>query len=98
MPRRPHDAAAVTLWRLLGIEPYNVAMTTTVGIRELRDHLSKYLDLVDAGDEVIVTDHGRIRARILAAGQETAMERLIREGKVTPPSRPKGPLRPGVKA
>jgi prevent-host-death family protein len=73
-------------------------MTTTVGVRELRDHLSKYLALVDAGGEVIVTDHGRVRARILAAGEETVMERLIREGKVTPPSRPKGKLRPGVKA
>jgi prevent-host-death family protein len=73
-------------------------MTTTVGIRELRDHLSKYLDLVDAGHEVFVTDHGRIRARILAAGQETEMERLIREGKVTPPSTPKGPLPAGVRA
>lgn len=73
-------------------------MSTSVGIRELRDHLSRYLDLVDAGEEVIVTDHGKVRARISPAGGETVMDRLIREGKVTPPSMPKSPSKPPIKA
>jgi prevent-host-death family protein len=29
-----------------------------VGVRELRDHLSQYLDRVKAGTEVVVTEHG----------------------------------------
>jgi prevent-host-death family protein len=73
-------------------------MSMTVGIRELRDHLSKYLDLVDAGEDVIVTDHGKVRARITMAGKETLLERLIREGKVTPPTNPRTELLPPAQA
>lgn len=73
-------------------------MSMTVGIRELRDHLSRYLDLVNTGEEVIVTDHGKVRARISAAGKETLLERLIREGKVTPHREPKQPSSPPIEA
>jgi prevent-host-death family protein len=55
-----------------------------VGIRELRDHLSKYLDEVQQGHDVVVTDRGRAIARILPMSGETTLDRLIREGKVTP--------------
>lgn len=55
-----------------------------VGIRELRDHLSKYLEQVQGGDELVVTDRGRAIARVLPMSGERAIERLIREGKVTP--------------
>ncbi len=55
-----------------------------VGIRELRDHLSKYLDEVQRGHDVVVTDRGRAIARILPMSGETTLDRLIREGKVTP--------------
>ena len=58
-----------------------------VGIRELRDHLSKYLEQVQAGDEVVVTDRGRAVARILPIHGERTIDRLIREGKVTPAKR-----------
>lgn len=55
-----------------------------VGIRELRDHLSKYLDEVQDGKDVVVTDRGRAIARILPMSGETTLDRLIREGRVTP--------------
>lgn len=55
-----------------------------VGIRELRDHLSKYLDEVRQGNDVVVTDRGRAIARILPMSGETTLDRLIREGRVTP--------------
>jgi prevent-host-death family protein len=32
-----------------------------VGIRDLRNHLSTYLAGVARGDELVVTDHGRVR-------------------------------------
>ena len=54
-----------------------------VGIRELRDHLSRYLDEVQQGNDVIVTDRGRAIARILPMSGETTLDRLIREGRVT---------------
>ncbi|MBW3575967.1 MAG: type II toxin-antitoxin system prevent-host-death family antitoxin [Actinobacteria bacterium] len=55
-----------------------------VGIRELRDHLSKYLERVQGGDELVVTDRGRAIARVLPMSGERTIDRLVREGKVTP--------------
>lgn len=53
-------------------------------MRELRDHLSRYLEQVQAGAEVVVTDRGRAIARMLPIGEERAIDRLVREGLVTP--------------
>lgn len=55
-----------------------------VGIRELRNHLSEYLNRVRAGEEIVVTDHGRAVARVLPVGTERVLDRLIAEGRVTP--------------
>ena len=55
-----------------------------VGIRELRDHLSAFLDRVQAGEEVVVTDRGRAVARVVPVTGERTIDRLVREGKVTP--------------
>jgi prevent-host-death family protein len=43
-------------------------MTDRVGVRELRQNLSKYLDRVKGGEALIVTEHGRPVARLVAAG------------------------------
>jgi prevent-host-death family protein len=55
-----------------------------VGIRELRNHLSLYLDRVRDGDEIVVTDRGRAIARVVPLGGERVLDRLIAEGIVTP--------------
>jgi prevent-host-death family protein len=55
-----------------------------VGVRELRDHLSRYLDRVRDGDELVVTDRGRAIARVVPIGAERVLDRLIAEGVVTP--------------
>ena len=57
-----------------------------VGVRDLRDNLSRYLERARAGEEVVVTDHGRAVARIVAFDVERPIDRLVREGKVTPAS------------
>lgn len=62
-----------------------------VGIRALRDGLSRYLAEVRGGHVVTVTDHGKVIARILPAGEPTALERLIAEGRVSPAERRKRP-------
>jgi antitoxin (DNA-binding transcriptional repressor) of toxin-antitoxin stability system len=36
----------------------------SVGVRELKSHLSKYLSLVKNGEVVVVTDHNKIVAEI----------------------------------
>jgi prevent-host-death family protein len=61
-----------------------------VGVRALRDGLSKHLAEVKRGRTVTVTEHGRAIARIVPAG-ETVMDRLIAEGRVRPAQRRKGP-------
>ena len=55
-----------------------------VGVRELRNNLSRYLDRVRKGEEVVVTDRGRAVARVLPIGAERVLDRLIAEGVVTP--------------
>jgi prevent-host-death family protein len=60
-----------------------------VGVRELRNHLSRYLNRVRDGDEVVVTDRGRAIARVVPVDGERALDRLIAEGVVTPARQPK---------
>ena len=55
-----------------------------VGIRELRDHLSRYISQVREGSEVTVTDHGRAVARIVPLDRPRLLDQLIEEGRVTP--------------
>jgi prevent-host-death family protein len=60
---------------------------TEVGIRELRDRLSQYLDRVQEGEEVVITNRGRAVARMLPMSGERTIDRLVREGKVTAATR-----------
>ena len=55
-----------------------------VGIRELRAHLSRYVEQVKGGEEIVVTEHGRPVARLVPMNGERKIDRLIREGVVTP--------------
>ena len=56
-----------------------------VGVRELRDHLSRWLDEVAAGRELIVTERGRPVARIVRASGDSRLEELVAAGVITPP-------------
>lgn len=64
-----------------------------VGVRELRDHLSRYLERVQEGKEVIVTDRGRAIAR-LGPTARTRMDELIDAGVVIPSRQPKSDVLP----
>lgn len=63
-------------------------MSVRVGIRQLRDQLSRYLERVEQGGEVVVTDRGRTIARIVPA-TDTPLDRLAAAGLVRAPQRPK---------
>lgn len=65
---------------------------TQVGVRELRDGLSRHLAAVREGRTITVTDHGRPVARLVPVGVPTNLERLVAEGKVTPARRKRRPL------
>jgi prevent-host-death family protein len=43
-------------------------METTVGIRDLKAHLSEYIQRVKSGQSIVVTDHGKPVGRILPVG------------------------------
>ncbi|WP_419946066.1 type II toxin-antitoxin system Phd/YefM family antitoxin [Candidatus Poriferisodalis sp.] len=47
------------------------------GIRELRNHLSKYLVAARAGQEIVVTDHGKV------SGDRQLTDAAAREGLMT---------------
>jgi prevent-host-death family protein len=62
-----------------------------VGIKQLRDGLSRHLSDVRAGGTVTITDHGRPIARIVPVDRPNRLEQLIAEGRVTKAPRRKGP-------
>jgi len=62
-----------------------------VGVRELRDRLSTWLEAVASGREITVTDRGKPVARIVPVTGRSKLDRLIAEGLVDPASRPPEP-------
>ncbi|MDO5699343.1 MAG: type II toxin-antitoxin system prevent-host-death family antitoxin [Dermatophilus congolensis] len=71
---------------------------TDVGVRELRDSLSRHLARVREGHTITVTDHGRPVARIVPVGVPTKFEQLVASGRVTAASRGKGGRPAPIKA
>ena len=66
-----------------------------VGVRELRQNLSVYLDKVKQGTSLTVTEHGRVVALLSPLTQVLSpVERLIAEGRATPATRSLRDLRP----
>lgn len=63
----------------------------SIGVRELRDGLSRHLAYVRAGHTVTVTDHGVPVARIVPIGVPSALERLVADGRVKAAKQPKRP-------
>jgi prevent-host-death family protein len=62
-----------------------------IGVRELRQHASRYLDRVKSGETVEVTERGRLIALLVPPEPpRDARERLIAEGRLIAAS---GPLR-----
>jgi prevent-host-death family protein len=58
-----------------------------IGVRELRQHASRYLDLVKSGQTVEVTERGRLVALLVPPSPaRDARERLIAAGRLIPAS------------
>jgi prevent-host-death family protein len=78
-------------------------MTDRVGVRDLKASLSAHLRRVSAGESILVTDHGRVVARLVPPDVPEGLSGLIRSGRLNwaarrltvPPKRPalrgKGP-------
>ena len=62
---------------------------TGVGIRDAKIHLSRYLKLVQKGEEVIITDHGRPVGKIVPMASRDLdlrerIDRLVEQGIIEP--------------
>ena len=60
--------------------------TTTIGIKELKDHLSANLDLVKAGGTVTITERGKPVGKIVPIDEPSVDDRLqalVRSGYCT---------------
>jgi len=53
-----------------------------IGVRELRQHASRYLERVRQGETLEVTDRGRPVARLVPVGSDTWTD-LVASGRVT---------------
>lgn len=63
---------------------------TRIGIRELRQHASRYLEQVKAGEVVEVTERGKLIALLVSPTPAVASrDRLIASGRLIPA---RGPL------
>ena len=64
-----------------------IRVAVTVGVRELKNQLSSYLDRVKAGEEVTVTEYGSPIARLTAIAPDVDRRAaLIEAGIVRPAS------------
>ena len=69
-----------------------------VGVRELHDRLSEYLERVEQGGEIVVTRRGRRIARLSGLDADAPLEDLRRRGLVRMPESPRSPREPRVKS
>lgn len=61
-------------------------MAETVGIREIRQNLSVYLKKVAKGKSYLITDRSVPVAELVpAAGSDSSLGRLVKEGRATRP-------------
>ncbi len=56
-----------------------------IGVRELRQHASRYLDRVKSGETVEVTERGRLVALLVPpTAAQGARDRLVAQGRLIP--------------
>lgn len=72
----------------------------TVGINQLKAHLSKYLQRVKAGETVLITDHGQPVGRIVPVAEtlEDRLQRMAEAGLILWSGRKLAPISPVAEA
>ena len=71
--------------------PHREALKSEVGVRELHDRLSRYVQHVKDGAEVVVTMRGRRVARLVPVDEVDPLADLRARGLVREPTAPRGP-------
>jgi prevent-host-death family protein len=64
----------------------------TAGIKELKNQLSRYMAMVKKGDDVLITERGRVIARVVkensrGSSLRLALQPLVLKGQVIMPMR-----------
>jgi prevent-host-death family protein len=64
----------------------------TAGIKELKNQLSRYIAIVKKGDDVLITERGRVIARVVKEDAQRsslrqALQALVLKGQVVMPTR-----------
>lgn len=61
---------------------------SSIGVRELRQNASRYLELVEAGDTLHVTRNGKVVARLVPVerADDDPLAELVASGALLPPS------------
>jgi prevent-host-death family protein len=67
-------------------------MTKSVGVHEAKTHLSRLLDLVDAGEEVTITRRGAVVARLVPPSRGAGRVLGAHEGQYVVPDDFDAPL------
>lgn len=70
---------------------YTRLMAVEVGIKELRDNFRSYLQRVKDGEELHLTERGRLVARLGPYGRPSKREELIAQGVLHLPTNPWDP-------
>lgn len=63
--------------------------TLEIGIRQLRSELRRCLERVANGEQLIITERGRPVARLIGVDAVPVIDRLIAEGVIALPQRPR---------
>ena len=69
-------------------EPQSRTPGEQVGVRAVRDHFSEYVARARAGEEIVITEHGRPIARLVPLAGRSRLDELIDAGIVTPAAEP----------
>jgi prevent-host-death family protein len=69
-----------------------------VGVRELHDRLSEYLEKVEQGDEFVVTRRGKRIARLMRVEAKSPLEELAERGLVRLPKKPRKPRKAEIES
>jgi prevent-host-death family protein len=78
-------------WSDSGAVQPRPAAVTQIGIRELRQHASIYVDLAEKGYTVDITNRGRLVAQLVPAKDlDSPLERWIAAGLIEPAEEPGG--------
>lgn len=67
-----------------------------IGVRELRQHASRYLRRVAAGESFTVTDRGTPVAHLVPSSPGGTVDSMLARSELIPPERPSGILSGGL--